>query len=312
MDRGFFLTLQAMRRQLTAMPCDYYQLRLIHSLSRKPFPADQVWSAQQLTGAPRVAFLRLRNREGYDVFFYPFAGDRNAGYILLDLDRPNDQTIDTMRANGHAPCVVLRTSPGHLQAWVRVSLTPLEPDVATSVARQLAHLYGADRASAEWRHCGRLAGFTNQKPTRRQPSGFPPWVKLLYAQPPLATHAVSLLQTAPRPFPPAGPSIPLSPPSVPTSLTAATAISIYSRCLHRLQIPQRFSPPDWSIADLWIAQRLLRCRIPADQVRAVLRLGSPGFPRRHADPEDYLRRTLARAARQTLPFPPRRSTPRLR
>src|SRR5262249_42694071 len=112
MDRGFFLTLQAMRRQLEAMPCDYYQLRLIHSLSRKPFPADQVWSAQQLTRAPMVAFLRLRNREGYDVFFHPFAGDRNAGYILLDLDCPDDQTIDTMRANGHAPCVVVRTSPG--------------------------------------------------------------------------------------------------------------------------------------------------------------------------------------------------------
>ena len=29
MDRGFFLTLQAMRRQLAAMPCDYYQIRLI-------------------------------------------------------------------------------------------------------------------------------------------------------------------------------------------------------------------------------------------------------------------------------------------
>ena len=311
MDRGFFLTLQAMRRQLEAMPCDYYQLRLIHSLSRKPFPADQVWSAQQLTRAPMVAFLRLRNREGYDVFFHPFAGHRNAGYILVDLDRPDPSILDQMRANGHPPCAVLCTSPGHLQAWVRVSLTPLKPDVATSVARQLAHLYRADRASAEWRHCGRLAGFTNQKPTRRQPSGFPPWVKLLYAQPRLATHALSLLQTAPHPCPSAGPSIPLSPLQAPvhTLLTAAAAIGIYSRWLHRLQIPQRFSPPDWSIADLWIAKRLLRCRIPADQVQAVLRLGSPGFPRRHADPEDYLRRTLARAAHETLPFPARVSAP---
>src|SRR5215813_1061465 len=87
MDRGFFLTLQAMRRQLAAMPCDYYQIRLIHSLTRKPFPADQVWSSPQLTRGAMVSFLRLRNREGYDVFFHPFAGDRNAGYILLDLDR---------------------------------------------------------------------------------------------------------------------------------------------------------------------------------------------------------------------------------
>jgi hypothetical protein len=44
MDRGFFLTLQAMRRQLAAMPCDYDQIGLIHGGSRKPFPGDRVWS----------------------------------------------------------------------------------------------------------------------------------------------------------------------------------------------------------------------------------------------------------------------------
>lgn len=169
MDRGFFLTLQAMRRQLTAMPCDYYQIRLIHSTTHQPFPGDRVWSAVQLTRCAAVAFLRLRNREGYDVFFHPFAGNRNAGYILLDLDSAEEQIIDTMRANGHEPSVVSRTSPGHLQAWVRVSLNPLEPAVATAVAAHLAALYGADPASADWRHCGRLAGFTNQKPARRQP-----------------------------------------------------------------------------------------------------------------------------------------------
>jgi len=48
MDRGFFITLQAMRRQLTAMPCDYYQIRLIHGCDRTPFPGEQVWSAVQL------------------------------------------------------------------------------------------------------------------------------------------------------------------------------------------------------------------------------------------------------------------------
>ncbi len=314
MDRGFFITLQAMHRQLAAMPCDWYQIRLIHGCSRRPFLAEQVWSAVQLSHASMVRFLRLRNREGYDVFFQPYEGNRNAGYILLDLDRAEDPIIDSMCANGHEPCVVLRTSPGHLQAWVRVSLTPLEPAVATSVARYLADLYGADRASAAGRHLGRLAGFTNQKPTRRQLNGYAPWVKLLHAQIRSATQAASLLQTAQRPFPAAGPPIGISPPQPPVasagcSLTAAAAIQIYSRWLHRLHIPQRFSPPDWSIADLWIATELLRCRIPVDQVQTVLRLGSPGFPRRHSDPADYLRRTLARAALQThrTPFSARSS-----
>jgi hypothetical protein len=312
MDRGFFLTLQAMRRQLAAMPCDYYQIRLIHSVRREAFPGDRVWSAVQLTHGATVAFLRLRNREGYDVFFHPFAGNYNAGYILVDLDGAEDQIIDTMRADGHEPAVVLRTSPGHLQAWVRVSLTPLEPAVAASVAGHLAALYGADRASAHWRHCGRLAGFTNQKPARRQPNGYAPWVQLVYAQPGLATDAATLRDDAQLGYPSVGPPIRVSSPRrapIPTncSLTPAAASSIYSRWLHRLHIPQRFSPPDWSIADLWIAQRLLRCRVPDDQIRAVLQLGSPGFPRRHSDPEDYLRRTLARAAQPLRPFPARLS-----
>jgi hypothetical protein len=305
MDRGFFLTLQAMRRQLAAMPCDYYQIRLIHGGCRQSFPGDRVWSAAQLTRSATVAFLRLRNREGYDVFFHPFAGNRNAGYILVDLDRADDQIIDSMCANGHEPSVMLRTSPGHLQAWIRVSLTPLEPAVATSIAMSLAHQYGADRASADWRHCGRLAGFTNQKPTRRQPGGHAPWAILLYAKPCLATRAAALLQTTPHHLAPACP--PPIPAPLSCSLTSAGASRVYWRWLHRLQIPQRFSPPDWSIADLWIAQRLLRAHIPIHQIQAVLRLGSPGFPRAHADPEDYLRRTLARAAQPSRPFPARRS-----
>ena len=35
--------------------------------------------------------------------------------------------------------------------------------------------------------------------------------------------------------------------------------------------------------------------VPPDQVREILRMGSPDFPRDHGDPEDYLRRTLSRA-----------------
>jgi RepB DNA-primase from phage plasmid len=58
---------------------------------------------------------------------------------------------------------VLQTSPGHLQAWVHVRSTPLLPAVVTAIGKQLALAYGGDRASTDWRHLGRLAGFTNQK-----------------------------------------------------------------------------------------------------------------------------------------------------
>ena len=72
--------------------------------------------------------------------------------------------------------------------------------------------------------------------------------------------------------------------------------ALYRNSLNHLRILTRYPSPDWSIADTWIARDLLATGTDPDLVAAVLRYGSPGFPRRHADPEDYLRRTLRCAA----------------
>ena len=300
-DRGFLLSRQAIHRQLTAMPCERYLIRLIHHLSRKPLPGSRLWSASQLGQESIVRFLRARNRDGYDVYFQPYAVGNNAGYVLLDLDQAEPGVLEAMRTQGHQPCVVVETSPGHLQAWVHVSTPALPPTVATAVGRQLARLYRGDPASSDWRHVGRLAGFTNQKPQRRLPSGLAPWVKLLYATPGLASSSHSLLQSARRsrsrgPVQAArSPQHAARPASTPPVVAVSGAAAIYQTWLQRLRISQRFPQPDWSIADLWIAQQLLWSGLSADKVKIILLQGSPGFPRRHADPEDYLHRTLTRA-----------------
>jgi hypothetical protein len=122
-DCGFIITLQAIRRQLVAMPHEIYLIRLIHHTTRRSFPGERLWTASQLGHAATVRFLRMRNREGCDIYIQPYAAqDRNAGYILVDLDCTNPAVMESMRANGHDPCVVLQTSPGHLQAWIH--LTP--------------------------------------------------------------------------------------------------------------------------------------------------------------------------------------------
>jgi len=315
-DRGFFITLQAIRRQLAAMPHELYLIRLIHHTTREPFPGERLWTAPQLGYAPAVRFLRMRNREGCDIYIQPYAAqDRNAGYILVDLDRTNPAVIENMRANGHDPCVVLQTSPGHLQAWIHLSTSPLEPAVATAVGKQLARIYGGDLASADWRHLGRLAGFTNQKPQRRTPGGYAPWVKIVHAHPGLARNADGLLPSAIQLPAPALPltqeTIPGKPSAcvgrlqntVPQSIAAAEATQIYKGWMQRWRIAERFPQPDWSIVDFWIARQLLSQGTSAEQVRAILQLASPHFPRRHADPGDYLQRTVARAA-----FPASRRT----
>ena len=317
-DVGFRLSSQAVRRQLAAMPCDSYLVRLIHHRTRKPFPGERLWPATQLLLEPTIRFLRARNCEGFDVYFRPYALDQNAGYILVDLDNARPTVLTSMRANGHQPCAVIETSPGHLQAWVRVSVTPLPPQVATLIGRHLASLYQGDRASADWRHVGRLAGFTNQKPQRRLPDGLPPWVKVRHAVAGLVSNSRGLLETAvfqsthcaavPRVRPSGRRTAPSATATSDLALESFEAAAIYQNWLNRLQIPQRFPQPDWSIADLWIARELLSQGAPTSRVKSVLRLASPEFPRSHAHPEDYLRRTLARAACEINrpPFPARK------
>jgi hypothetical protein len=159
LDRGFFLTWQAIRRQLAAMPHDLYLIRLIHHPSRRPFPGERLRTAAQLTNAATIRFLRLRNREGCDIYIHPYAGDRNAGYILLDLDAADPAVLETMRRDGLEPCVVLQTSPGHLQAWLHISRQPLEPALATDCRqRNRPHLpwRSGQRRLASPRTIGRL------------------------------------------------------------------------------------------------------------------------------------------------------------
>ena len=312
-DRGLNLTLRAVRRQIAAMPHDLYLIRLIHNQTRRAFPGERLWTAAQLTHPATLRFLRVRNREGCDVYIQPYAENRNPGYILVDLDHTGPQVVETMRTGGLAPCVVLQTSPNNLQAWLHVSTTPLEPSVASSIGKQLAQRYSGDLASTDWRHLGRLAGFTNQKPQRRNGRGHAPWVKVLYAQAGLAAQGAALLQsTGYWPDLPRRASAPRARgPITDTDTLAHPAAGIYADWLRRLHIPERFPQPDWSIADKWIAKELLRHGTGAPQVAAILRAGSPGFPRRHSHPEDYLSRTLACAAREleASPFPRRHPRP---
>jgi hypothetical protein len=308
LDRGLWLSRGAIRRQLAAMPHDLFLIRLIHQATRRPFPGERIWTPTELLNPATVRFLRIRNREGCDVYIWPYAENQNAGYILLDLDWASPSVFETMRANGHEPCVVLQTSPGHLQAWIRVSMGPLEPTVATAVGKHLARTYGADLASTDWRHLGRLAGFTNQKPQRRARSGYAPWVKVVYARAGFARNAETLLQSvlptvtqrrSHNAIAESNRAAIWRPHAAPPSIDAAEAAEIYQNWTHRWRIAERFTQPDWSIVDLWIARKLLSQGTSVERVQDILRLGSPHFPRRHTDPDDYLRRTVAYA----LSFP---------
>ncbi|MFM7220266.1 MAG: DNA-primase RepB domain-containing protein, partial [Nodosilinea sp.] len=78
-----------------------------------------------------------------------------------------------MTRQGHHPAVVVETSPMNYQVWIRLSKDPIPNALATQSAKVLAEHYDGDPNSADWRHFGRLAGFTNRKPVHMRSSGSP-------------------------------------------------------------------------------------------------------------------------------------------
>lgn len=85
-----------------------------------------------------------------------------------------------MKATGFDPALVVETSPGNFQAWLKHQRI-LPKQLSTAAARALAHEFGGDLGAADWRHFGRLCGYTNRKPKYVQENGLYPFVKLIEA-----------------------------------------------------------------------------------------------------------------------------------
>ena len=106
---------------------------------------------------------------------------RPAGLHRLSLiDDLKAAALGRMRAEGFAPAAVIETSPGNFQAWLKHGAI-LAAAASTRAAHLLAERFGGDPGSADWRHFGRLAGFTNPKPSRRPASGLQPFARLAEA-----------------------------------------------------------------------------------------------------------------------------------
>jgi hypothetical protein len=79
-DRGFFLTWNAVRRQLAAMPNDFYFVRMIHRFSRKPSPGERIWDADHLA---RGSVVRWQPRFLLQSITLPVSLARNPEWFPL-------------------------------------------------------------------------------------------------------------------------------------------------------------------------------------------------------------------------------------
>ncbi|HEY0919525.1 DNA-primase RepB domain-containing protein [Devosia sp.] len=124
------------------------------------------------------------NARGGNVYMRlgPGVKDSHPGVVMIDDLAAN--TVEQLSKDGLEPCLVVQTSAGNFQAWIRLVASGTVPYATMGlVARHLAHAYGGDERAVSPRQPGRLPGFTNRKPKHQLQDGRFPFVKLNHAEP---------------------------------------------------------------------------------------------------------------------------------
>lgn len=156
------------RVQLRAMGCERFDLGIKRDAGEMILREGQ--GASEIEEA--IKWLRHENAKGAHIYVRP------AGLHSLSLiDDLSAEAIERMKTEGFTPAVVVETSPNNFQAWLNHGQV-LDAGTSTRAAKQLVERFGGDPSSADWRHFGRLAGFTNPKPERQLPSGLRPFARL--------------------------------------------------------------------------------------------------------------------------------------
>ena len=150
-------TAAAVEQQIAAMGCELVEVGLYDpdAVARQSVMIPRVWDAETIIRS--VPWLRPQNREGRNIYFRP-----KGEHDLSMVDDLTADAISAMKQTGFNPAVIVETSAGNFQAWLKHP-GRLSKEVSTTAARALAEKFGGDRGAADWRHFGRLAGFTNRK-----------------------------------------------------------------------------------------------------------------------------------------------------
>jgi hypothetical protein len=169
-------TVEAVQRQVEAMTADLFEVGLFKPDAQEgeAIMVPRMWDSDSL--ARSIPWLRHQNRDGRNIYIRP-KGEHDLS-LIDDLTR---DAIAQMKLAGFSPALVVETSPSNFQAWLKHP-EKLDKEMGTAAARALAERFGGDTGAADWRHFGRLSGFTNRKQKYCDPAtGLYPFVKLVEA-----------------------------------------------------------------------------------------------------------------------------------
>ena len=166
-------TVEAVRAHLAAIHSPLYEIGVFFPPSEgRPESKMLLRTWDEAALHRSIPWLRAKNTEGAAIYIRPHG---EHPYSLID--DLNFAGVRRLTAEGFAPAIVVETSPGNLQAWLHHGET-LDKRTSTAAARALAEKFGGDPGAADWRHFGRLAGFTNRKPGYLQADGLYPFVRI--------------------------------------------------------------------------------------------------------------------------------------
>jgi hypothetical protein len=155
-EKSAVIVERLVRVQLRAMGCERFELGIRHDAGEMILREGQ--GAIEIEEA--IKWLRHENPKGAHIYVRPACL-----HPLSLIDDLSAEAIERMKAEGFEPAVIVETSPNNFQAWLNHGQV-LEAARSTRAAKALVERFGGDPSSADWRHFGRLAGFTNPKRER--------------------------------------------------------------------------------------------------------------------------------------------------
>jgi hypothetical protein len=96
------------------MGCEVFEVGLFNPMANgnEPVMIPRTWDTDALIRS--VPWLKHQNRNGRNIYIRPQGEHRLS---LIDDLRADD--IENMKVSGFKPAVVVQTSPGNFQAWVK-------------------------------------------------------------------------------------------------------------------------------------------------------------------------------------------------
>lgn len=177
-------SLEALQKQIKALDVPRFEVGIREAKTGQMM--NREWSHAEVEQS--AAWLKRMNAKGNDVYIRP-AGE----HALVLVDDLTADKISRMAKDGFSSAATIETSPGNYQAWVKLSDKPISAEARSIAARSLAKHYGGDLNSADSKHYGRLAGFTNQKPKHAR-EGRQPYVLAHECPGKAATAAPALVE----------------------------------------------------------------------------------------------------------------------